>query len=96
MWDPSICACNCNKKCSANECLNNCTCLKILVDNLVIAYDEIMDTLQRAPGTVPGAGSISSINKKVTYKIDYCFNCTITLLNTFLLLAIVIAVVIII
>ena len=36
VWNPNICACQCNKNCEIGQYLENCFCIKSLVDNLVI------------------------------------------------------------
>ena len=46
-----------------NEYLKSCTCLKSIMDDLVITCDEIADTLKTV--------SIKSFDKKGTDKIDY-------------------------
>lgn len=38
-WNPSICACEYDK-----ECEIDCTRMKSLVDDLVIKYNEVVDT----------------------------------------------------
>ena len=39
-----------NKDCELGEYLKDCCeCVKIFVDNLVVACDEIVDTLESAP-----------------------------------------------
>ena len=43
-WNPSICACVCDKDCDICEYLEDCTFMKSLVDNLIVACDAIVDT----------------------------------------------------
>ena len=43
-WNPSICACECDKDCEVGEYLKNCTSSKSLVDDLVVTWDMIADT----------------------------------------------------
>ena len=54
-WNPSICACECSKKCGLHEYLKNCTWTKSFTDNLVIFCDKIDNT------------SINPNDQKVTY-----------------------------
>ena len=43
-WNHSTCACEFDKHCEIDEYLKNCTCVKIIIGDLVIACDEILDT----------------------------------------------------
>lgn len=58
-WNPSICACECNKNCKIGKCFKDCVCRKSLVDDLVITCNQIVDT----PETTP----IESVNKNGYY-----------------------------
>ena len=67
-----IFVCECKKECRADEHLENYTCMKSLVDNLVITCDDILNAL------------INFIDKK-TSLMDYCFLLTILLVIVCLL-----------
>ena len=42
IWNASLCACACDEKCETEEYLNNCTCIKHAVANLVITCEDEM------------------------------------------------------
>ena len=42
VWNPSICACECDKDCDIDEYLKDCAFIKSLDDNLLITCDEIV------------------------------------------------------
>ena len=58
VWNTSTCACECNKDWDISEYLKDCECIESLVDDLVVPYNEIVDTPERA--------LIESVNKKAT------------------------------
>ena len=39
IWNPNLSTCECNKKRETNKYLNNHTCIKCMVDNLVITCE---------------------------------------------------------
>ena len=39
-WNPRICTCEQDEKCEIDQILNNITCLKQSLDNLVILYTD--------------------------------------------------------
>ena len=43
-WNPSTCACGCDKDCEIGKCLKDYKCMKSFVDDLVVKCDEIEDT----------------------------------------------------
>ena len=55
-FNPSVCACECDKDCEIDEHVKNCTCMTSLIDDLLIKFDEIADTTEIA--------SIDSIKKQ--------------------------------
>ena len=44
VWNPSACACECDKDSDMGEYLNNCTSKKSLADDLVVICDETENT----------------------------------------------------
>ena len=48
-WNPSICACECDKDCDIGEYLKYCECMKSLHDDLVVTCNEIEDTPKTTP-----------------------------------------------
>ena len=59
-WKPSTCACECDKHCEIDKYLKNCTCVKSIIDDLLVTCDKTEDT----PETV----SINSDKKKQNIK----------------------------
>ena len=45
-WNPSLCACECDKDCEIDEYLKNYACWKNVIEDFVIACDEIVDALE--------------------------------------------------
>ena len=78
-WNPSTCACDCDKLCETGEYMKNCECIKSLVDDLVVSCDETADT----PETI-------SINP--SDGINYCLIAVVLLKIVCLLLLVVIVV----
>ena len=62
-WIPSTCPCQCVKHCDINKYLKHCSCVKTIVDDLVITCDEIIDE--------PRTALINSNDKKAKHKINY-------------------------
>ena len=42
-WNPSICACQCNKDCGFDEYVKNCACIKNAFDNIVMMCNNIVN-----------------------------------------------------
>lgn len=40
VWNPSVCACECNRKCKIDEYLHRCTCVISVFDDSVITYED--------------------------------------------------------
>ena len=78
-WNPSICACECDKDCKTGILLKNCTCKKSLVDYLEVTCDQVVDTAKTAP--------INSTNK-TNYRLLF----VVLLAISYLLLLLIIAV----
>ena len=66
---PSICACECNKKCGVDEYLKSCTCIKSLIYNLVITCDEIVNTSGTA--SIDSFDNIGNIENGLFYSFYY-------------------------
>ena len=47
-WNPSICACKCDKDCDISKCLKGCKCMKSLVDDVAVPFNEIYNTRNSA------------------------------------------------
>ena len=45
-WNPSLCACEWDKDCEIDEYLKNYACWKNVIEDFVIACDEIVDALE--------------------------------------------------
>ena len=43
IWNPSTCACKCDKDCKIGEYFRDSLCIKSLVDDLLVTCDEIGD-----------------------------------------------------
>ena len=62
-WNPSTCACECDKDCEISEYLKDCKCMKSLVGDLVAMCDEIEHTVEDLSYVTPGTKSINSNDK---------------------------------
>ena len=49
VWNPSTCACECDKDYEIYQCLNVCVYIKSINDDLVVTCEEIVDTQESAP-----------------------------------------------
>ena len=58
VWNSNRCACECHKDWNMDEYLKYSTCMKILVDDLVVTFDEMED--------IPESASINPSNG-ITY-----------------------------
>ena len=58
VWNSNRCACECHKDWNMAEYLKYSTCMKILVDDLVVTFDEMED--------IPESASINPSNG-ITY-----------------------------
>ena len=63
VWIPSTCPCQCVKHCDINKYLKHWSCVKTIIDDLVITRDEIIDE--------PRTALINSHDKKAKHKINY-------------------------
>ena len=82
-WNPSICACECDKDWEIYEYLKDFNCIKIVLDDLVITCGEIVDTGETV--------LIDSIHKKAIYQTDHYNLQTFILVITCILLLIIVA-----
>ena len=82
-WNPSNCACECNKSCGIGQYLDykNCVCSDSLIDKLVEEYTDVID-----------GDTIYSETLTVTLSND-CVSCTpyIVLFTVFLSISVIIS-----
>ena len=62
-WNPSACACECDKDCEISEYLKDCKCMKSLVGDLVAMCDEVEHTVEDLSYVTPETKSINSNDK---------------------------------
>ena len=69
-WNPSTWTCECGEDCEIGECLKYRECMKSLIDDLVVAGDETVDTPETA---------LISLSNGINYWVYCCGNNVLTI-----------------